>query len=107
MAMKQTALTLMAGLLLAGTGFADGDDGPRCRNCPPGDYSILHYWFPGWYEARAEFHPKNFDQYPPGPSPSVPPTYQYGKHRCPGVAPAPSSPYADPESYYGRPIAPR
>src|ERR1700689_1929456 len=70
MTIKQAALALMASSLLALPGFADGDDGPRCRNCPAGDYSVLHYWFPGWYEARAEFHPKNFDQYPPRPAPA-------------------------------------
>ncbi len=107
MTIKLSALALLTALLLATPGFADGDDGPRCRNCPAGSYSVLHYWFPGWYEARAEFHPKNFDQYPPGPLPSVPPSYLYSKSRCPGVAPAPSSPYANPETYYGRAIAPR
>jgi hypothetical protein len=76
------------------------------RDCPRGDYSPLHYWAPTVYRVRACLHPSNLDQYPPGPHPPVPATYEYHRYCCPTTPPAPTSPYADPVGYYGRPITP-
>jgi len=94
---------------LVTTSALRADDGPwwrRCRDCPRGDYSPLHYWAPGWYELRAQIHRVNLDQYPPGPEPSVAPSYEYQRYPCPATPPAPSSPYANPAAYYGRTTTP-
>jgi hypothetical protein len=96
-------LALAPGMALAGP--EDGGCQGR-RDCPRGDYSLLHYWWPELYETRAHFFRSNLDQYPPGPSPTVPPSYLYLRSRCPSIPATPSSPYADPENYYGRPIVP-
>jgi hypothetical protein len=75
-------------------------------HCPRGVYSPLHYWSPEVYYVRKHLHPVNLDQYPPGPSPPVPPTFQILRYPCRTTLPTPSPPYADPTAYYGRPIAP-
>ncbi len=102
-------LALLTGGLIAGTALAGPEDcGWRGRDCPRSDYSILHYWWPELYRARAYVHPSNLDQYPPGPSPSVAPSYEVNRYRCPSIPAMPSSPYADPAAYYGRSLtAPR
>jgi hypothetical protein len=105
-------LVLLLGLLaptpaLAGPFFGDWS---WCwhpsPDCPHGQYSPLHYWAPGVYKVRACVHPSNLDQYPPGPTPPVAPSYQYSKYGCPSIRPAPTSPYADPVGYYGRSVTP-
>lgn len=107
MARKHGWVLLVLLALAPGAALAGPEDG-ACQggHCPHGDYSILHYWFPEWYEARAHLRRYDLDQYPPGPTPSVPPTHLFLRDRCPSIPPAPSFPYADPERYYGRPIAP-
>jgi hypothetical protein len=75
-------------------------------DCPRGAYSPLHYWAPSAYQLRAQIHPSNVDQFAPGPTPSVPPIYEIEKMPCRSTPPTPMSPYADPDGYYGRPIAP-
>jgi hypothetical protein len=105
-------LGLLLGLLLpsvaqAGPFFGDwGWLWHRPHDCDRGVYSPAHYWAPSWYYARAHFHPSNLDQYPPGPFPPVPATFAFQRYRCPSTPPAPSSPYADPTGFYGRPVAP-
>ncbi len=103
------ALVLLLGLFAAGPASAGpyfGEWTPwYCpHDCPPGTYSPLHYWAPRVYRARAWVHPSYLDQYPPGPCPPVPATFQFSRYRCPGVLPAPSAPYANPTGYYGRPV---
>ncbi|HYT95550.1 MAG TPA: hypothetical protein VEL76_42920 [Gemmataceae bacterium] len=78
----------------------------QAPGCPRGNYSPLHYWAPQIYRARAFLHPSNLDQYPPGPCPPVPPTFQFSRERCRTLPPMPTAPYADPTTYYGRAIAP-
>jgi hypothetical protein len=96
------------GSVLAGPFFGDWSWGwrpaPDCQR--RGDYSPMHYWTPGYYEVRSYAHPKNLDQFPPGPAAGIAPSYEFNKAGCQSISPAPSSPYADPTSYYGRPIAP-
>jgi hypothetical protein len=99
-------------LLSAATSFAgpffgewDWSWHPGC-DCQRGAYSPLHYWGPWAYQLRAQVHPSNVDQYPPGPTPSVAPSYEREVYRCPSTPAAPMSPYADPDRYFGRPIAP-
>jgi hypothetical protein len=74
-------------------------------DCPRGDYCPLHYWAMRIYRVRAFCSPSYLDQYPPGPYPPVPPTFETAKYRCPPVPPMPSSPYADPAGYYGRSLS--
>src|SRR4051794_25819719 len=74
-----------------------------CRDCPRGEYSPLHYWAPNLFRARAVVHPSNLDQYPPGPCPEAPAGYQFTRYPCPAIPPTPTTPYADPTGYYGRP----
>src|SRR4029077_3354825 len=91
----------------AGPFFGDSSWGWRpAKDCPRGAYSPLHYWAPSAYQLRAQLFPSNLDQYPPGPSANVPPTYQYECYRCRPLPPMPTAPYADPEGYFGRPIVP-
>jgi hypothetical protein len=83
--------------------------GPECKpgECPPNDYSRLHYWTPTMYVLRAYIHPSNLDQYAPGPSANIAPTFDTTKYRCPTAPAMPSSPYADPAAYFGRmPVTP-
>jgi hypothetical protein len=72
------------------------------RDCPRSDYSILHYWWPELYRARAVVHPSYLDQYPPGPY-QITPTFEIQRFRCPSIPATPTTPYADPAAYYGRP----
>lgn len=71
-------------------------------NCPPGQYSWLHYWAMRLYRFRAWAHPSNLDQYPPGTP--VPAPLQANRSRCQGNPPAPSAPYGIPEGFYGQAI---
>jgi hypothetical protein len=73
-------------------------------DCPRGQYSHLHYWAPEIYYVRKHLHPSNLNQYPPGPCPPVPPSYIFNPYPCRTLPPMPSVPYADPASYYGRPL---
>lgn len=82
----------------------DSCDSRTGRGCPPGNYSPMHYWTPAWYELRSFIRPVNFDQYAPGPNPPVAPSYLYNKYRCPAVTPAPSTPYGNPDAYFGRTV---
>jgi hypothetical protein len=99
-------LLLTPGMADAGPYFGDWTWFGHSVERPDGDYSPLHYWTPSAYELRSFVHPVSLDQFPPGPSPSVPPSYDVNRYRTRGIPPAPSAPYADPEGYYGRPIAP-
>jgi hypothetical protein len=105
-------VVLWIGLLAPGTALAGpylGDWGwcwHQDRDCARGEYSPLHYWTPGLYKVRAYVHPSNLDQYPPGPSPSVPASFETTRYRCRSIPPTPSSPYADPTGYYGRQVLP-
>jgi hypothetical protein len=74
------------------------------RDCPRGQYSWLHYWAPELYQIRACVCPSNLDQYPPGPYPPVLPSFEYTGYRCQVGPAAPTSPYANPTAYYGRPL---
>lgn len=110
--MRRLGWALMA-LLLAGPGAAlagpdDTSPSPydEGHHCPHGIYSILHYWFPEYYEARSLLHRYDLDEFAPGPNPPVTPAYIYTRNRCPSMPAAPSSPYSDPERYFGRPITP-
>jgi len=76
------------------------------RYCPKGCYSPAHYWIPECYVLRSCFCPSNLDQYPPGPSPSPPLRIERICYPCQTLPPMPSSPYADPTAYYGRPLIP-
>jgi hypothetical protein len=107
MARKHGWALLILLALVPGTALAGPEDGGcQGRHCPRGDYLLLHYWWPELYRTRAYIHPSSLDQYPPGPSPAVPPTYDFFRYRCPSIPATPTSPYADPELYYGRPIVP-
>lgn len=98
---------MMPGAALAGPYFGDwGWCWHPARDCPRRDYSPLHYWAPTWYQVRAQVHPVNFDQYPPGPNACIPATIDYNRYPCRAILPAPSAPYADPAAYYGMPLAP-
>jgi hypothetical protein len=75
-------------------------------DCPHGAYPPLHYWMPAVYYLRACCHPSNVDSYPPGTTPPVPPTFDIGPSPCRTRPSMPMRPYAEPDAYYGRPIAP-
>lgn len=106
----RTALVLLFGLLaptpaMAGPYFGDwGWLWHPSRDCPRGEYSPLHYWSPELYRARAFVHPSNLDQYPAGPNPCTPATYDISTYRCRSIPPTPASAYADPAGYFGRPV---
>ena len=74
------------------------------HDCPPGDYCSLHFMLPGYYRLRACVHPSNVDQYPDGVS--VTGNSEMAKVRCRTQPALPSTPYADPASYYGRSMTP-
>jgi hypothetical protein len=76
------------------------------RDCPRGTYCPLHYWAPELYRIRAIVHPSNLNQFPQGPAQPVTPTMESTKYRCTTVPAAPSNPYVDPASYYGRQVVP-
>jgi len=78
--------------------------GPECSR---GDYSRLHYWAPEIYKVRACLFPSHVDQYPPGTCPPVTASSVILKSPCQSTPSAPTSPYADPDNYYGIPIAPK
>jgi hypothetical protein len=107
-----TALMVLLGLLVPSNVLAGPyiGDWSWCwhpaPDCPRGEYSWLHYWAPTLYRVRDCVHPSNLDQYPPGPFPPVAPSYEISKYGCRCLPAMPSSPYADPTSYYGRPVAP-
>jgi hypothetical protein len=106
MVLALTAL-LAQGTAQAGPFFGDwGWCWHQARDCPRGQYSPLHYWTPMLYRARADVHRPNLDQYPPGPEPSVPPSYETTKYRCRTAPSMPKIPYADPAAYYGRSVIP-
>jgi hypothetical protein len=107
---RLTALVLLVGLLapspvLAGPFIGEWSCWWRpAPDCPRGEYSHLHYWAPTVYKVRACVHPSMLDQYPPGPYPPVPLTYEFRKYCCPAGPGAPTTPYADPTGYYGRQV---
>src|SRR5262245_27506108 len=72
------------------------------RDCPRSDYSPLHYWVPEAYKVRMYVHPSNLDQYVAGPAAPIEPTFEITRYRCRTLPPMPSTPYADPATYYGR-----
>jgi hypothetical protein len=92
-----------------GLALAEGEcasTGHGRRDCPRSEYSIHHYWAPTLYQVRACIRPSYLDEYPPGPAEPVPASIDYTRYRCRTTPSTPSSPYADPASYYGRPITP-
>jgi hypothetical protein len=103
-------LVLSAALLAPALVCADppcaAGDGHGRRDCPRSEYSRLHYWAPSLYKARACLFPSNLDQAPPGLGPDFPAPVEVNKYKCRANPPQPSSPYADPAGYFGRPIAP-
>lgn len=101
----RTGLFMLGAMLLA-PALASADDLRTCRDCPRSEYSRLHYWTPSLYQARSFVRRVNVDQYPTGPMEDVPATVFVTRYRCRAAAPAPTAPYADPESYYGRPLVP-
>jgi hypothetical protein len=106
----RTVLVLLLGLLVPATASAGPyfGDWSWCwkpgKDCPRGDYCFLHYWTPQLYRVCYCVHPANIDQYPPGLG--LPPGYQFDLHPCRTAPPSPTSPYAGPAAYYGRPIVP-
>jgi hypothetical protein len=85
-------LVLTVSLLLPGEGTA----GPlvdhllgRQTDCPPTSYSPCHYWTPTLYRLQCYCHNTSpcLWQFPPGPSPEVPPSYRITKYPCPAVNP--------------------
>jgi hypothetical protein len=103
----RAALVLTVGLWVPTQAVADWPFGrlwPWRQDCPTGDYCRLHYWTPGLYYLRQYCKPSNLDQFPPGPSAPIEPSFTFERYRCPYAPPAPSAPYADPASYYGRPL---
>jgi hypothetical protein len=76
------------------------------KDCQRNEYCPLHYWTPCLYKVRAYVHPSNLDQYPPGTSPPVIPTFELNKVRCRTIPPGPTQPYADPAGYFGREVIP-
>jgi hypothetical protein len=103
---KQGGWRTLSVLFLATLAQTVAFAGPDCRDCPRSDYPRLHYWAPTLFLVRAYVHPSNLDQYPPGPCPYVPPSYEITKYKCRTIPPTPTAPYADPASYYGRPTSP-
>jgi hypothetical protein len=108
------ALVLLLGLLTVETASAGpylGDWGwfwHPAHDCPRGDYSFLHYWAPAIYRVRACIRRPNLDQYPPGPYPTVPESFESYRSPCMTTPPAPTAPYADPARYFGLPpVAPK
>lgn len=83
----------------AGPPYFIGDWGSY-HHCPPGDYSFMHYWTPGYYKLRSCVHPSNIDQFVPAAD--VPVSGEMVKQKCMPKPPMPNTPYADPEAYYGR-----
>jgi hypothetical protein len=108
----RTALVLMLGLLVPSPALGGPFLGEwscwwrPAPDCPRGEYSHLHYWAPTIYKVRGCVHPSNLDQYPPGPYPPVPPSYEVRKYPCASIPAAPTTPYADPAGYFGRPVTP-
>jgi hypothetical protein len=74
------------------------------KDCPKGCYSPLHYCLPELYRVYYHCHPIDIDQYPPGLP--VPVGWVADPFRCRAIPPMPTSPYADPEAFYGRPLLP-
>jgi hypothetical protein len=74
------------------------------RDCPRSDYSPLHYWVPEAYKVRMYVHPSNLDQYTAGPDAPIEASFNITRYRCRTLPPMPSTPYADPAAYYGRPV---
>jgi hypothetical protein len=101
-------VVVLLSILLAPTSAKASDWGdyfwwwPAPRFARGGDYSPMHYWWPGAYYIREYVHPSNLDQYPPGPNPPVGPSTEFNRYCSPSIPPAPSSPYGNPEAYYGR-----
>ncbi len=56
-------------------------------DCPPPDYSPLHYWTPGLVRLHDAHGPK-LGVYAPDRHPEIPPTYTILKFPCPAVDPA-------------------
>ena len=103
------ALVLLLGLLVPSVAQAGPYIGEwgwwwhPAPNCPPGEYSWLHYWAMRVYRFRAWAHPSNLDQYPPGVCPPLPAPLFANRWRCQSKLPVPSGPYAIPEGFYGQP----
>ncbi len=107
MAALVVVLVLVASPAFAGPYVGDWSLGWHgARDCPRGCYSPLHYWLPSAYRVGGRLHPATLEEYPPGPAVCVQPSYQFNAYPCRMAPPMPSAPYADPASYYGRPIVP-
>jgi hypothetical protein len=106
---KVTIVIVGLAFLMAGPAWAEPECSPKQhgrRDCPRSEYCILHYWAPTVYQVRACIRPSYLDEYPPGPAEPVPASVEFTRHRCRTAPSSPTSPYADPASYYGRPLAP-
>jgi hypothetical protein len=103
-------VVLLLVLLAPGTGRAGpyiGDWGwcwHPAKDCQPWEYSWLHYWARDLFILRACVHPSYLDQYAPGVP--VPIGFLDLPYKCRSIPPAPTPPYAEPESYYGIPLVP-
>jgi hypothetical protein len=99
-------ITLALAMTLGSMASAGPFFGDWCppHDCPPGDYCSLHFMLPGYYRLRACVHSSNVDQYPDGVCISG--SSEMTKLPCRTQPPMPSSPYADPSAYYGRPMTP-
>jgi hypothetical protein len=108
--MLRTSVKFAAALAISMTLGAIASAGPFfgdwCppKDCPPGDYCSLHFMMPGIYRLRACVCPSNVDQYPDGACITGSPSML--KQPCRTQPAMPSTPYADPAAYYGRPMTP-
>jgi hypothetical protein len=102
--MRSRRTVLFATLGLAATLLSPGEGtaGPlvdhllgRQPDCPPSMYSPCHYWTPEVYRLRCFCHNDHpcLWQFPPGPSPSVPPSFRITQFPSPAVNPR-DVPYA-------------
>ena len=107
--MSGKSVLIVAILLLAPMTAQAGDWTWPCfgKDCPQGEYCPLHYWTYWLFRARADIHPSNLDQFAPGPCPPVPPQMEKTRYPCRTTPAAPTTPYADPEGYYGRSVLPK
>ena len=92
------SLVIVPGAVLAGT---DGDDdGGHKKNCWWGDYSIFHYWVPGWFEREPGFTVPIWTSIRRGPRRPVCRAHCTITTSARSGRAGPSAWYANPEAYY-------
>lgn len=74
---------LAAFLLLPGPSSAGVLTGLFCKDCPPSQYTPLHYWTAGLYRLYNCKHGPHVNQYPPDRQPYVTPGYEIIRYPCP------------------------